>query len=156
MPISSKLPSMTAGIVSAVFVLGMTVAGQASAATTQEISLATPAQGLTYCQSGKMASGDVAYISGGPGLVQEGPETSCTQAVVTKTKIKLAIEVDGAKVKECKLVSAMQAVAFCESGAMGTYNIDYIGGKVGKTMSGPGYGCVVNFSTSSIGTALCK
>jgi enamine deaminase RidA (YjgF/YER057c/UK114 family) len=155
MSMSSKLPSVTAGIVSAAFVLGL-AASPASAATVQEITLATPAQGLTYCQSGKMKTGDVAYISGGPGLVQEGPETSCTQAVVTKTKIKKAIEVNGAKVKECALATATQATSYCESGSMSTWNIDYIDGKVGRTISGPGYGCTLNYSTSSIGTAQCK
>jgi hypothetical protein len=39
---------------------------------------------------------------------------------------------------------------------MGEWDIDYISGKVGKTINGPGYGCDVNFSTSSIGNAVCK
>jgi hypothetical protein len=101
-----------------------------------------------------MKAGD-AYITGGPGLVQE-PPTSCTQAVVKKIKVSQALEAKGKKVKECTLVSPTTALSFCNSGSMGTYNIDYIRGYAGHTISGPGYGCTIGYSTSSIGTALCK
>jgi hypothetical protein len=144
--------ALPAGIVAVAIALGAT----AASAATAEVTLASSSQALTYCQSGKMPSGDIAYIAGGPGLVQYGPGSDCTQAVATKISVKKAIEVSGSKVKECKLVNATTAVTFCNSGSMGEWDIDYISGKVGKTISGPGYGCVVNDSTSSIGNAICK
>jgi hypothetical protein len=39
---------------------------------------------------------------------------------------------------------------------MGERHIDYISGKVTKTLPGPGYRCVVNFSTSTISKAICR
>jgi hypothetical protein len=103
-----------------------------------------------------MPAGDIAYIAGGPGLVQYGPDQSCAQQVATKIKVAKSIQVVGTRVSECKLASATKAIAFCQSGAMGEWDIDYISGKVGKTLNGPGYGCVVNHSTSSIGNAICR
>ena len=151
--LNSKLPTL----VSAAIVMGAIGfnAGPA-AATMQEIVLATPDQALAYCQSGKMPAGDIAYIAGGPGLVQYGPDQSCVQEIPTKISITKAIKVVGSKVKECKLAGAKAAVPFCENGGIGEWDIDYISGKVGKTLNGPGYGCNVNFSTSSIGNAVCR
>ncbi|HLY06352.1 MAG TPA: hypothetical protein VKR31_11450 [Rhizomicrobium sp.] len=148
---------LPAGIVSAALVLGVAGFGfPAAAGTTREVILATSDQALSYCQSGKMPAGTVAYIAGGPGLVQYGPDQNCVQQVPTKVKITKAVQVVGTRVSECKLASAKVAVAFCNSGSMGEWDIDYISGKVGKTLNGPGYGCNVNFSTSSIGNAVCK
>lgn len=145
------------GFVSVTLVLG--AAGftvSAAAKPIREVTLATAAQALTYCQSGKMPSGDIAYIAGGPGLVQYGPDQNCVQQVPTKGAITKSIQVLGARISECKLASAAKAIQFCNSGAMGEWDIDYIAGKVGKTINGPGYGCTVNFSTSSIGNAVCR
>jgi|SRR5579862_4080840 len=150
----ARLP---ARIVSAAFVLGIAgFAAVPAAATTQEVTLASPDQALAYCQSGKMPSGDIAYISGGPGLVQYGPGEGCTQAVATGIKVTKAVKVVGTHARECKLAGAAAATTFCQSGSMGEWDIDYISGKIGKTLSGPGYGCTVNYSTSSIGNAICK
>jgi hypothetical protein len=146
-----------ARIVSAALVLGMAVFGVPAAAKgIREVTLATPDQALAYCQSGKMPAGDIAYIAGGPKLVQYGPDQSCAQQVATKIKVTKSIQVVGTRVSECKLASATKAIAFCQSGAMGEWDIDYISGKIGKTLNGPGYGCVVNHSTSSIGNAICR
>jgi len=143
-------------MLSAAFVLGVTVTSHASAAT-KEVNLATPAQGLTYCQSGKMGANDIAYIAGTAGLAQYGPNANCAQAVPTKGKVTNTIEVNTKnKVMECKMVSATKAAAFCNSGEMGTWDIDYISGKVGMSISGPGYGCTIGVSTSSLGNAVCK
>lgn len=153
----SMFANRPAGIIWAALVLGVACfAVPASAGTTREVILATPDQALAYCQSGKMPSGTVAYIAGGPGLVQYGPDQSCAQSVPTKVKITKAVQVVGTKVSECRLASATIAVPFCQSGTMGEWDIDYISGKVGKTLSGPGYGCGVGYSTSSIGNAICK
>jgi hypothetical protein len=103
-----------------------------------------------------MPTNDVAYITGGPGLVQYGPGASCAQSVPKKGVITKAIKVHGKNVSECFLLGASKAVTLCDDGGIGTYNIDYISGKIGHTISGPGYGCVANFSSSSIGTAVCK
>lgn len=123
---------------------------------TREVTLATPAQALTYCQSGKMPAGDIAYIAGGPGLVQYGPDQNCAQQVPTKIRITKSVQVVGTRVSECTLAGTTKAIAFCQSGSMGEWDIDYILGKVGLTLNGPGYGCNVNHSTSSIGNAVCR
>ncbi|HEX3430637.1 MAG TPA: hypothetical protein VHT03_07095 [Rhizomicrobium sp.] len=144
-------------IVSAALVVAIAGFSAGSAAsTTREVVLATPDQALAYCQSGKMPSGDIAYVAGGPGLVQYGPDQSCAQQVASKIRVTKAIKAVGNRVGECRLAGATTAIPFCQSGTMGEWDIDYIAGKVGKTLSGPGYGCVVNFSTSSIGTAVCR
>ncbi len=136
--------------------LALAAAGQASAAT-KEVTLASPSQALTYCQSGGMPGNDIAYIAGAPGLAQYGQGDDCQQQVPPKkTVVTKSIQVVGSAVSECKLQSTKKSVAFCQSGAMGEWDIDYIAGRTGKTLSGPGYGCVVNFSTSSIGNAICK
>ena len=153
----SRFANLPAGIVSAALVLGIAGFGvPASAKGIKEVTLATTDQALAYCQSGKMPSGDIAYIAGGPGLVQYGPGQNCQQQVPTKGNITKSVQVVGTKVSECKLASAKQAIAFCQSGSMGEWDIDYISGKVGRTLNGPGYGCNVNFSTSTIGNAVCK
>jgi hypothetical protein len=153
----SVFANLPAGVVSAALVLGIAgFAVPAAAKGIREVTLATTDQALTYCQSGKMPAGDIAYIAGSPGLAQYGPAQNCQQQVPTKGKLTKAVQVVGTKVSECKLASAKAAIAFCQSGSMGEWDIDYISGKVGKTINGPGYGCDVNFSTSSIGNAVCK
>jgi hypothetical protein len=136
-------------------VLAISLSGQASAAT-KEIVLASPAAALKYCQSGKMPSSDIDYIAGAAALAQYGPGQNCIQQAAAVDTVKKALQQSGKRVSACNLANAKAAITFCESGAMGEYDIAYIGGKVGKTISGPGYGCVVNFSTSGIGNALCK
>jgi hypothetical protein len=145
----ARLPS---GILSAAFVLGMTASSQAFA-TPKEVDLATAAQALTYCQAGKMAKGDVAYFNGAD-IAQYAK--ACAQKTPAKGNVQKAIQFNGTKTSECKLASATQAVTLCNAGGVGTWDIDLIAGKVGHTLSGPGYGCTVNFSTSSIGNAICK
>lgn len=103
-----------------------------------------------------MPGADIAYIAGPGGLAQYGPNSSCAQQVPAKTTVTKSIEVVGNHVRECNLAGAKKAVQFCQNGGVGEWDIDYIAGKVGKTLSGPGYGCTVNFSTSSIGNAVCK
>lgn len=153
----SVFVSLPAVILSSAVVFGVAGLGVPAAAKgIREVTLASSAQGLTYCQSGKMPAGDIAYIAGGPALVQYGPDQSCAQQMATGIKVTKSIQVVGTKVSECKLASAKKAVAFCQSGSMGEWDIDYISGKVGETLNGPGYGCDVNFSTSSIGNAVCK
>ena len=153
----SVFAHLPAGIVSAALVLGVAGFGVPAAANgIREVTLATPDQALAYCQSGKMPAADIAYIAGGPGLVQYGPNQACAQQVATKIRVTKSIQVVGTRVRECGLASATKAIAFCQSGAMGEWDIDYISGKVGKTLNGPGYGCDVNFSTSSIGNAICR
>lgn len=146
---------LPAGIVAAALALGLAAPSQAFAAA-KEVALPTPAQALTYCMSGKMLPSDIAYIAGPPGLAQYGPGSSCAQQVPVKTSLKKSLQITGKRVSECKLAGTAEALRFCQSGAMGEYDIAYIAGKVGKTLSGPGYGCVVNFSTSSIGNSICK
>jgi hypothetical protein len=122
---SSVFAHRPAGIVSAALVLGMAgFAGPAAAKGIAEVTLASADQALAYCQSGKMKAGDIAYITGGPGLVQYGPDQNCAQQVATKGKITKAVQVVGTKVSECKLASSKKAVAFCEGGSMGEWDID--------------------------------
>jgi hypothetical protein len=147
--------SARAALLSAAAALGIIVAAAASAAT-HEVDLATASQALAYCKSGKMPGSDIAYINGGPGLVQYGPNEHCKQRIPTDIAIKKAVQFNGKHASECNLSSAAQATAFCNGGSMGEYDIDYINGKVGRTISGPGYGCVVNYSSSSIGNAVCR
>ena len=151
----SVFAHLPAGIVLAALALGVSGFGPAAKGI-REVTLASSAQALAYCQSGKMPSGDIAYIAGGPALVQYGPDQSCAQQVATNIKVTKSIQVVGTHVSECKLASSKKAIAFCQSGSMGEWDIDYISGKVGQTLNGPGYGCDVNFSTSSIGNAICR
>ena len=48
---------------------------------------------------------------------------------------------------EVTLASASQALAFCQSGAMGVDNIDYIISPTGLVQFGPGYNCVQQAAT---------
>jgi len=144
----------SAVIISAALIAGLTA--PADAKGIREVSLASTSQALAYCQSGKMPANDIAYIAGAPGLAQYGPSQECAQQVPTKGKITKAVQVVGTKVSECTLAKKKPAIAFCQGGGMGEWDIDYISGKVGQTLNGPGYGCDVNFSTSSIGNAICK
>lgn len=143
------------GALAAVAALGVTVSVQASAAP-KEVVLASPAAALAYCQAGNVLAGDIAYIAGAGGLAQFGPDTQCAQQVPVKTKVKTTLYVKGKHTAECKMVGAAEALKFCQSGAMGEYDIAYIAGKVGQTLSGPGYGCIVNFSNVSLGNAICR
>ena len=153
----SVFAHLPAGIVSAALVLCIGGFGVPAAANgIREVTLATPDQALAYCQSGKMPAADIAYIAGGPGLVQYGPDSNCVQQAPTKIKITKSIQVVGTRVSECRLASAKIAVPFCQNDSMGEWDIDYISGRVGKTLNGPGYGCNVNHSTSSIGNAICR
>ena len=151
---------LSAGIVSAAFALGMAQAPAAAKvivpSATKEVALASPDQASAYCESGKMPAGDIAYINGAAGTVQYGPDQNCVQQVPTKISIKKAIQVVGTKVSECKLQSPKRSILFCQQGGIGEFDIDYVSGKVGKTISGPGYGCTIGFSTSGIGNAICK
>ena len=146
------------GLALAAIALGITASHASSVTkTAKEVTLASPDQAMTFCQSGKMPAADIAYIAGAPGLAQFGPASSCVQQVPTKkTTVTKSIQVVGTKVSECKMEGTKPAIQFCQGGSMGEWDIDYISGKVGKTISGPGYGCVVNYSTSSIGNAVCK
>jgi len=148
-----RIISQHAGILSAAFLLGVAASGQARAKPA-EVTLASPAEALAYCKAGKMAKTDIAYINGTGGLSQYGAK-GCPQQS-PKGKVKNALEVNGGTTSECALASATQAVKLCDDGGVGEYDIDLIAGKVGHTLSGPGYGCVVNFSTSGIGNAICK
>ena len=148
---------VSARIVSAALVLGIAGFGASSAAaTTREVILATADQALAYCQSGKMLSGDIAYIAGGPRIVQYGPDQNCAQQVAKKITVSKAVQAVGSEISECRLATAATALSFCQGGSMGEWDIDYIRGRIGKTVNGPGYGCTVNHSTSSIGNAVCK
>jgi hypothetical protein len=148
--VPARLP---AAILSAAFVLGMTASGQAFA-TPKEVNLASSAEALAYCKAGKMAKTDIAYFNGASGISQYGAK-GCPQQS-PKGKVRLALANNGKKTSECYLASPTQAVKLCNDGGVGEYDIDLIAGKVGQTLSGPGYGCVVNFSTSSIGNAICR
>ncbi len=117
--------------------------------------LVSAADALAYCKAGKLKAGAVAYINGSGGLAQFGPGTKCAQKVPAG-RVKTALVYKGTAVSSCPLAGPATAVSFCNSGAMGTYDIDYINGKVGLTISGPGYGCPVGTSTSGIGNALCN
>jgi hypothetical protein len=136
--------------------LVFTAQAQAKKGTPTEITLASPAQALAYCQAGSMGANDIAYINGANGLAQYGSAKNCAQQIPAKGKVSTALEVNGSTVSECKLVTAKEAVTLCNDGDLGEWNIDYIAGKIGYTISGPGYGCNVGTSTSGIGTALCK
>ena len=150
--LASRVP---VGVLSAVTSVGLMISVQAQAAV-KEITLASPAQALAYCKAGNMMPADIAYFAGAGGLAQYGSK-GCPQQVPPSGTVANALGVKGKnKVLECKMVSAAQALKFCNSGAMGTYDIDYISGKVGRTLSGPGYGCVVNYSSVSLGNAVCK
>jgi len=144
-----------AAMLAAALVIGLPSASQAKKTGPVESTLASTSQALTYCKSGGMPANDVDYINGANGLAQYGSAKNCAQEVPSGGKVVKAIVVTKS-VGECKLASAKVALAFCNSGAMGEYDIDYIAGKIGQTISGPGYGCIVNFSTSGIGQALCK
>ena len=141
------------GILSAAMGLGLMASAQAAV---KEITLASPAQALAYCKAGNMMPADIAYFAGAGGLAQYGSK-GCPQQVPPHGTVANALGLKGKnKVTECSMASPAQALKFCNSGAMGTYDIDYISGKIGRTLSGPGYGCVVNYSSVSLGNAVCK
>jgi hypothetical protein len=153
---SSLFTFLPGAVVAAALVLGMTVPMHTAAAAAKEVTLASAKQALKYCQSGKMPSSDIAYISGAGGVAQFGPGSNCVQQVPSKTLVKKAVEVSGTRILECNLAGPTIATQLCQNGGMGEWDIGYISGKPGRTMSGVGYGCVVNYSTTGIGNAICK
>jgi hypothetical protein len=148
---------ITLGLLASAALLATAASALAGGSGPTEATLASTDQAMTYCQSGKMPTNDIAYIAGAPGLAQYGPGSSCVQQVPgKKTSVTKAVQVVGTTVSECKLESMKKSVAFCNAGGIGEWDIDYIAGKVGKTINGPGYGCNVNKSTSTIGNAVCR
>ena len=152
---ASARMAMAAG--GAALVLGL--AAPASA-TPYEANLASESQALTYCQSGTMGTNDIGYISSSTGAVQFGPGYNCVQKKATKKDTKTittAVLVDGSgTVSECKLARQANAVALCNSGGIGLYDIDYISGKLYKTIGGQGYSCDIVKHVGGIGNAICK
>jgi hypothetical protein len=88
--------------------------------------------------------------------MQLGPGGLCAQVFAGGVGIRKSIWVKDKRALQCNLSSAAQAIAFCNGGGMGRDDVAYIPGKAGTTFSGPGYGCVVNLSSSSIAHAICK
>jgi hypothetical protein len=144
----------TAGVAAAVFALAVTASGHAMAASPTEVDLATSAQALAYCKAGSLPKGSIAYFNGTAGEAQYAAK-KCTQAVPPK-KVKEALLVTGSTVSECKLATAKQAIALCNSGGIGEYDIAYIAGPAATVIGGPGYGCTTNQTTLSIGNAVCQ
>jgi hypothetical protein len=70
--------------------------------------------------------------------------------------VKEALQVVKSTVSECTLASAKQAIALCNSGGIGEYDIAYIAGPAATVIGGPGYGCSTNITNLSIGNAICK
>jgi hypothetical protein len=134
--------------------LGMTAPGWA--ATTKEVALATSQEALSFCSSGATTAKEDYFA--GPGGAVQFAYPFCIQALLTVSKVRNAIVVSGANVSECRLAASKAATKFCNSGAMGTYDVDYIAGHVGETISGPGYGCAISVvgRSTTIGTALCQ
>jgi hypothetical protein len=150
------------GVAAAMFALGVGGSGHALAKTTAdpvrparptEVVLATPAQASAFCEAGSMTKGSVAYINGTAGESEYAKK--CTQAVPKKS-VKEALLVTGSTVSECKLASAKEAIALCNDGGIGYYDIAYIAGPVATVIGGPGYGCTTNQTTLGIGNAVCK
>ncbi len=146
-----RLPAL---MLSAAFMGSMMLSGQAFAAA-KEITLATGAQALAYCQSCAMPAGDIAYFASTGGVAQHGPETKCAQVIPKKT-VRNAIRTKGKSVAECKLAVPTAATDLCNAGGIGTWDIDYIAGPVTSTIGGPGYGCPTSTNTGGIGNAICK
>jgi hypothetical protein len=138
----------------AALTLALTASGHARAATVTEVDLATSAQAKAYCKAGSLPKGSIAYFNGTAGDAQYATK-KCTQAVPTK-KVKDALLVTGSTVSECKLATAKQAIALCNSGGIGEYDIAYIAGAAATVIGGPGYGCTTNQTTLSIGNAVCQ
>jgi hypothetical protein len=141
-------------LAAAALALSMAAAGHAHAATVTEVDLATAAQAKKYCKGGSLPKGSVAYFNGTAGDAQFASK-KCTQAVPT-TKVKDALLVNGGTVSECKLATAKQAIALCNAGGIGEYDIAYIAGAPATVIGGPGYGCTTNITTLSIGNAVCQ
>jgi hypothetical protein len=113
--------------------------------------LASSAEALKYCNAGSVKG--IAYFNGTAGDAQYAKK--CAQAVPTKS-VRSALEVTGKKVSECKLATAKQAIALCNSGGIGEYDIAYIAGPAATVIGGPGYGCTTNITTGGIGNAVCQ
>ena len=142
------------GVAAAVFALDLGAAGHAVAASVTEVDLATAAQAKKYCKAGSLPQGSVVYFNGTAGDAQYASK-KCSQAVPTK-KVKDALLVTGSTVSECKLATAKQAIALCNSGGIGEYDIAYVAGPAATVIGGPGYGCTTNQTTLSIGNAVCQ
>ena len=141
------------GVVAAVIAVGVGASGHALAAKPTEVDLATPAQALTFCKAGSLPKGGLAYFNGTAGDAQFAQK--CKQAVPNK-KVKDALLVSGSTVSECKLATPKQAIALCNAGGIGTYDIAYVAGAPATVIGGPGYGCTTNITTLSIGNAVCQ
>jgi hypothetical protein len=156
--VSIKLGAMPAvlktGVFAAVFAVGLGASGHALAAAATEVDLASSEQALAYCQAGNLPKGSVAYFVGTAGEAQYAKK-KCAQAVPTK-KVTAALQVNGSTVSECKLASAKEAIALCNNGGIGEYDIAYIAGPAATVIGGPGYGCSTNITNLSIGNAVCK
>ncbi len=150
---SGAISALKSGVSAAVFALCVGASGHALAASASEVDLASSAQALAYCQAGSLSKGSVAYFNGTAGAAQYAKK--CAQAVPTR-KVKDALEVNGSTVSECKLASAKQAIALCNNGGIGFYDIAYIAGPAATVIGGPGYGCTTNQTTLSIGNAVCQ
>ncbi len=140
------------GVLAGAFALCTGAFGHAKAATPTEVDLATPAQALTYCQAGSLAKG-YAYINGAAGDAQYAKK--CIQAV-PKKNVKYALLANGNSVSSCKLATAAQAIALCNAGGIGEYDIAYIRGPAATVIGGPGYGCTTNITNGGIGNAICQ
>jgi hypothetical protein len=138
---------------SAMFALCVGASGHAQAATVTEVDLASSAQALTYCKAGSLKKGSVAYFNGTAGDAQFAKK--CAQSV-PKKNVKEALLVSGKTVSSCKLATASQAIALCNAGGIGEYDIAYIAGPAATVIGGPGYGCTTNITTLGIGNAVCQ
>lgn len=145
---------LQSGVVAAVFAVGVSASGHALAAQPTEVSLASSAQALAYCQAGSLPKGTVAYYGSTAGGAQYG-DKKCVQAIPTK-KVKVGLQVVGSTVSTCTLATAKQATKLCNAGEMGEWDIAYIAGAAGTVIGGPGYGCGTNITTLSIGNAICQ
>jgi hypothetical protein len=144
---------LKSGLVAAALAVSLGASGHALAASATEVDLASPAQALTYCQAGSLPKGSVAYFTGTVGDAQYAKK--CAQAV-PKKKVTEALLVSGSTVSSCKLASAKDAIALCNNGGIGEYDIAYIAGPAATVIGGPGYNCTTNQTTLSIGNAICK
>ncbi len=143
---------LKAGMMATVVALCVGAAAHALAATVTEVDLASPAQALKFCKDGGLAK-DHAYFNGAAGLSQFA--RNCAQSVPKKIG-KHALLATGKKVSECKLATATQAVALCNAGGIGEYDIAYIAGPAATVIGGPGYGCTTNITNLGIGNAICQ
>ena len=142
-------PALKSRIAAAVFALCAGASGHALAAAPTEVNLASSDQALAFCQGGTQKG--TAYFNGTEAQFTK----KCAQAAPTK-RVAAALQVTGSTVSECKLATAKQAIALCNAGGIGLYDIAYVSGPALTVIGGPGYGCTTNQTTLSIGNAICK